>query len=95
MKKLKTTELMVNWIRSQGFNLSGETVIKRTFAGRNQQAAGAWTWKVFDPEWHIQIGGFDPIKDLLKCPTLKVSQEGYCQNDWCVECCCIGRCKGL
>ena len=90
---MKSSEKMLNWLRSQGFEFSDQAVIRRTYAGRNQRSAGAWMWYVFDyPGTPYQVGGYAPLSELLKCPKLEFDHHN---SDGTVDCSCIGRCKGL
>ena len=83
---MKKSEKMIAWIRKQGIKLPPNITFRRTYAGHWQRSSGSWSWYIFDQA--MQIGGYDSITNLLKCPTLEI--EGGS-----VECGCIGQCRGL
>lgn len=95
--EVKRSERMLAWLRSQGVKLSDAATICRTYAGRHQRAAGSWTWYVDDPQTLVQIGGYEPLGDLLKCPNLEVVFQYYGHmaptRDRDVLCGCKGACK--
>lgn len=94
-KMMLSSEKMIAIIGKK-IKLSTQAEIRRTYAGRHQLAAGGWAWFVYDPNKPgVQVGGFTPIADLVKCPKLDITFVRHESGGIEIECSCIGPCKGL
>lgn len=70
------SEKMLARLTAMGVPIPDGAVIRRTYAGRLQRRAGAWSWYV-DPEPRIPgaglgLGGFEPLGELLRVDWLVV-----------------------
>lgn len=75
-----------------GLIIPTDAYMERTHAGRHQRSAGAWTSVIRSNENRLfEIGLYQPIAALMKCPKL---DKGDSYGLY-VDCGCIGKCKGV
>lgn len=87
---MKNSERLLKNIKKLGFVVPDDTYIKRTYAGRHQKAAGAWTaYYKSNSNPLFEIGLLRPVIELLRCPNL----ECYDSFGLTVDCGCKGTCK--
>lgn len=54
----------------------------RTYAGRVQKKAGAFTWIMYTEKGNRLVGGYEPIrKYITKKNILEISEESFCQYE--------------
>jgi hypothetical protein len=73
-------------LRAQGVQVPEGAQIRRTYAGRCQREAGAWSWFVLNPDGSETIGGlggYHPVGVLLRAPRLRVTRE--LNGSWSVD----------
>jgi len=77
------SEKLINRLRDElDISLSDDAVIKRTYAGRNLKAAGAFVWQIYDPKHPVrEIGSQYTVTELLKFKKLDVC---FVWNDWAI-----------
>jgi hypothetical protein len=76
-KLLTPGERLVRRVRDLGvIPVPEETVIHRTYAGRIQKQAGAWTWYAIDRATCEEVfGGYQRVTDILRFPELHIAKE--------------------
>ncbi len=60
------SEHMLAALRERGLDVPAGSVIRRTYAGRNQRAEGSWTWFVLTPAGAGDIGSQWTLAELLR-----------------------------
>lgn len=80
---MKPSDRLIRWLRHLGHEIPDGSVIRRTYAGRVQREAGAWSWTLLGPDAKELIGGYVPVTTLLKAHHLRVtrSASGYLEVD--------------
>jgi hypothetical protein len=74
--------------------LPSDVRMRITRAGHWQRSAGAYTSYIWSPSTLLEIGLYEPISKLLKCPALiEDYSKPACTHT--IECGCIGKCKGI
>lgn len=57
--------------------IPNDVTLQRTRAGRHQRACGAWSWRLYGTcdgiPW--ELGGYEPIRELIKRKRLVVTME--------------------
>lgn len=76
-RRLSPSERLLDRIRDElGFDIPKNARIVRTFAGRVQKSAGAWSWtiQVYDAndrfERSLDIGGYEPCSAIVRVKKL-------------------------
>lgn len=65
-----------------------------THAGYWQRSSGAYTSYIHsDSVWNLEIGLYEPITRLMKCPNLIQDFGSWPHCNHTVECGCKGKCK--
>ena len=87
-------EKLINWlINEKNINIPSDIMVNRTYAGRHQLAAGAYTSFFHSYENPtFEIGMYQPMSVLVKCPNLELTHDRNFGSF--IECGCVGQCKG-
>ena len=65
--RLAPSEVLLKRLRALGLGLPEGAIVRRTGAGPNQKAAGAFSWVIVGPDGaDMRIGGYRPVKELLR-----------------------------
>ncbi len=70
---------MLERLRSElNINLPDDTVIRRTYAGYWQKAAGAFSWFFYSPSETItyDVGSSERVRDLVMCKKIRLLESG-------------------
>lgn len=69
-------ERLIARLREMGVEIPDGAQLRRTYAGRHQRSAGAWSWYLVDADGHeLHIGSQISVTDLLKETTLHTWQD--------------------
>jgi hypothetical protein len=78
---MRPTERLLARLREAGMDLPEGVTIQRTYAGREQRNAGAWSWALLGPNGEdLKAGSQWPVGDLLR-HGFDVSGPGHRDDD--------------
>lgn len=66
---------LVERLRRLGVDIPHRWVFRRTYAGRSQRQAEAWSWWIETPDGREIIGSIYPVGVLLAAPALTVRRS--------------------
>jgi hypothetical protein len=90
---MNQTQRFFNRLREKlKIDVPSDAFMVRTHTGYFQRSAGAWTSVINSNDNRLfEIGLFEPIKELMKCPNLILAPYRFGEA---IECGCRGKCKG-